>query len=166
MGGRGMLKQPFTEKYYTYHSKYIENILALRQPQRESVEIFARLCDVLSLSKTPDLKAELDAVHSLCPTLSSFERDFPSFCFALATGIGKTRLMGACIAYLRYEKDISNFFVMAPNLTIYTKLKDDLGNTSSSKYVFKGLDLFAKPPRIIDGDNYTQFRQQELIQAM
>ena len=157
-----MLKQPFTEKYYTYHSKYIENILALRQPQRESVEIFARLCDVLSLSKTPDLKAELDAVHSLCPTLSSFERDFPSFCFALATGIGKTRLMGACIAYLRYEKDISNFFVMAPNLTIYNKLKDDLGNTSSSKYVFKGLDLFAKPPRIIDGDNYTQFRQTRI----
>lgn len=162
MGGRGMLKQPFTEKYYTYHSKYIENILALRQPQRESVEIFARLCDVLSLSKTPDLKAELDAVHSLCPTLSSFERDFPSFCFALATGIGKTRLMGACIAYLRYEKDIRNFFVMAPNLTIYNKLKDDLGNTSSSKYVFKGLDLFAKPPRIIDGDNYTQFRQTRI----
>ena len=157
-----MLKQPFTEKYYTYHSKYIENILALRQPQRESVEIFARLCDVLSLSKTPDLKAELDAVHSLCPTLSSFERDFPSFCFALATGIGKTRLMGACIAYLRYEKDIRNFFVMAPNLTIYNKLKDDLGNTSSSKYVFKGLDLFAKPPRIIDGDNYTQFRQTRI----
>ena len=157
-----MLKQPFTEKYYTYHSKYIENILALRQPQRESVEIFARLCDVLSLSKMPDLEAELDAVHSLCPTLSSFERDFPSFCFALATGIGKTRLMGACIAYLRYEKDISNFFVMAPNLTIYNKLKDDLGNTSSSKYVFKGLDLFAKPPRIIDGDNYTQFRQTRI----
>ena len=29
-----------------------------------------------------------------------FERDFPSLCFALATGVGKTRLMGAFIAYL------------------------------------------------------------------
>lgn len=154
-----MIKEPFTDKYYTYHSKYIENVLALRQPQRESLEIFAKLCDVLSLSKEPDLDAELDAVHSLCPTLSSFERSFPSFCFALATGIGKTRLMGACIAYLRYEKGIKNFFVMAPNLTIYDKLKTDLGNPSSSKYVFKGLDLFANPPRIIDGDNYGDFRQ-------
>lgn len=154
-----MLREPFTEKFYTYHSKYIENVLALRQPQRESLEIFARLCDILTFSKEPDLDAELEAVHALCPTLSSFERDFPSFCFALATGIGKTRLMGACIAYLRYEKGIKNFFVMAPNLTIYDKLKADLGNTSNPKYVFKGLDLFAKPPRIIDGDNYADFRQ-------
>ena len=44
---------------------------------------------------------DLQAVRQICPTLTSFERDFPSFCFALATGIGKTRLMGACIAYLR-----------------------------------------------------------------
>ena len=29
---------------------------------------------------------------------SGFE--FPSFCYAMATGIGKTRLMGACIYYL------------------------------------------------------------------
>lgn len=154
-----MLREPFTEKFYTYHSKYIENVLALRQPQRESLEIFARLCDILTFSKEPNLGAELEAVHALFPTLSSFERDFPSFCFALATGIGKTRLMGACIAYLRYEKGIKNFFVMAPNLTIYDKLKADLGNTSNPKYVFKGLDLFAKPPRIIDGDNYADFRQ-------
>ena len=154
-----MLREPFTEKFYTYHSKYIENVLALRQPQRESLEIFARLCDILTFSKEPDLDAELETIHALFPTLSSFERDFPSFCFALATGIGKTRLMGACIAYLRYEKGIKNFFVMAPNLTIYDKLKADLGNTSNPKYVFKGLDLFAKPPRIIDGDNYADFRQ-------
>ena len=67
--------------------------------------------------------------------------------------------MGACIAYLRYEKGIRNFFVMAPGITVYKKLKDDLGNNSSPKYVFRGLDLFASPPRIIDGDNYSDFRQ-------
>ena len=154
-----MIKEPYTDKFYSYHSKYIRNVLALRQPQYESLEIFARLCDVLSLSKSPDLDAELEAVHALCPTLSSFERHFPSVCFALATGIGKTRLMGACIAYLRYEKNIRNFFVMAPNLTIYKKLKADLGDASSPKYVFRGLDLFASPPNIIDGDNYEDFRQ-------
>ena len=117
-----MLKTPYTDRFYSYYSKYISNVLSLRDPQHESLEIFAKLCDVLSLSKNPDLKVELEAVHSLFPTLSSFEREFPSFCFALATGIGKTRLMGACIAYLRYEKGIRNFFVMAPNLTIYNKI--------------------------------------------
>lgn len=190
-----MLKAPYMEKFYSYNSKYIHNALALRDPQHDSLEIFARLCDVLSLRKNPmtteqicaDHAAELDAcptndkhqalieklasaaaeefyredlaaVRQLCPTLTSFERDFPSVCFALATGIGKTRLLGACIAYLHYEKGINNFFVMAPNLTIYNKLKDDLSNTSSPKYVFRGLDRFVTPPRIIDGDNYENFR--------
>lgn len=191
-----MIKESYTENFYSYNSKYINNALALRPPQHESLEIFARLCDTLSLRKNPttvqqicearqaelhscetDAKRQklvselaskaaaefyskdLTAVRHMCPTLTSFERDFPSACFALATGIGKTRLMGACIAYLHYEKGIKNFFVMAPNLTIYNKLKDDLGNTSSPKYVFRGLDRFVSPPRIVDGDNYADFRQ-------
>lgn len=191
-----MLNEPYMEKFYSYHSKYIYNALALRPPQHESLEIFARLCDVLSLKKNPltveqireahqaelsgcatdeerqkmiadfasqaaaeFYRDDLAAVRQLCPTLTSFERDFPSVCFALATGIGKTRLMGACIAYLHYEKSIRNFFVMAPNLTIYKKLKTDLSDPSSKKYVFRGLDKFVTPPRIIDGDNYEDFRQ-------
>ena len=67
--------------------------------------------------------------------------------------------MGACIAYLRYEKGIRNFFVMAPNLTIYNKLISELGDNNNRKYVFRGLDLFASPPNIIDGENYNAFRQ-------
>jgi type III restriction enzyme len=160
-----MIKEFYTEKFYTYHSKYIKNILALRPPQHESLEIFAKLCDIINLRKKTDDDGEnfydedLAAVREYFPTLTSFERDFPSVCFALATGIGKTRLMGACISYLYYEKGIRNFFVMAPNLTIYRKLKEDLGNTSNPKYVFRGLDKFVDPPRIIDGDNYADFRQ-------
>lgn len=154
-----MLNEPYMEGFYSYHSKYISNALALRQPQHDSLEIFAQLCDVLSLQKDIDLEQELVAARTLCPTLTSFEREFPSVCFALATGIGKTRLMGACIAYLHYEKGVKNFFVMAPNLTIYKKLKADLGDPNNSKYVFRGLDKFVTPPRIIDGDNYEDFRQ-------
>ena len=160
-----MLNEPYTERFYSYNSKYINNVLALRPPQHESLEIFARLCDVLSLSKTPDLADELRTVNAMFPKLSSFERDFPSFCFALATGIGKTRLMGACIAYLVYEKNIKNFFVVAPNLTIYRKLKSDLGNPSNPKYVFRGLDQFVTPPRIIDGDNYEQFNMSNFTRS-
>jgi len=164
-----MLNEPYSESFYTYHSKYINNRLALRPPQHESLERFARICDILSLSKSPDLDAELAKMWELFPTLTSFEREFPSVCFALATGIGKTRLMGALIAYLHYHKGIKNFFVMAPNLTIYKKLKADLGDPSNLKYVFRGLDKFVNPPRIIDGDNYEEFRQlstHELLQPV
>jgi type III restriction enzyme len=154
-----MNKEPYSAKSYSYHSNYIDNRLALRPPQKESLERFARIVDILSLSKTPNLDEELANLRTLFPTLTSFERDFPSICFALATGIGKTRLMGAMIAYLHYEKGIRNFFVIAPNLTIYKKLKNDLGNPTNEKYVFHGLDKFVAAPRIIDGDNYEEFRQ-------
>ena len=142
--------------------KLIGNALSLRNPQQQSLELFAKLCEQLTLKKNVNLEDESLKVKALFPTFSSFERSFPSVCFALATGIGKTRLMGALMAYLYYEKGIKNFFVMAPNLTIYRKLRNDFGNVGSPKYVFKGLDAFVQAPRIIDGDNYGEFRNQTL----
>ena len=51
---------------------------------------------------------------------------------------------------------INNFFVLAPNLTIYNKLIADF-TPNTPKYVFKGIGDFAiHPPRIITGDNYDQ----------
>ena len=67
----------------------------------------------------------LTAIQAEFPSVTDFERDFPSLCFALATGVGKTRLMGAFISYLRLAHGIQNFFVLAPNLTIYNKLIAD-----------------------------------------
>jgi type III restriction enzyme len=88
------------------------------------------------------------------PQRWTFERDFPSLCFAIATGVGKTRLMGAFISYLHLAEGINNFFVLAPNLTIYNKLIGDF-TPNTPKYVFKGIAEFAlNPPLIITGDNY------------
>ena len=86
--------------------------------------------------------------------MEDFERDFPSMCFALATGVGKTRLMGAFITYLHRAEGIRHFFVLAPNLTIYNKLIADF-TPNTPKYVFQGIAEFAvTPPEIITGDNY------------
>ena len=138
----------------------IKNRLSLRKPQSDSLEILEKLADVLELKKDENVEAELSKVRELYPTCSNFERDFPSVCFSLATGVGKTRLMGAFITYLYIAKGIKNFFVLAPNLTIYNKLIDDLSNPQSPKYVFKGIAEFATtPPRIITGDNYAEARQ-------
>lgn len=99
-------------------------------------------------------KVALGAVHALCPTCTDFEREFMSLTFALATGVGKTRLMGAFITYLYTQHGIRNFFVVAPGTTIYDKLQRDLGDPNSSKYVFKGLSCFVNAPQIITGDDY------------
>ena len=140
------------------HVNAIANRLSLRQPQRDSLEVLARVCDIISLEKGADPAQAIAAIKSEFPTVSDFEREFPSLCFALATGVGKTRLMGAFIAYLYRAENIRHFFVLAPNLTIYNKLVADF-TPNTPKYVFQGIADFAtNPPEIITGDNYESGR--------
>jgi type III restriction enzyme len=132
--------------------------LSLRPPQAESLAKLAHALDTAPelLRKERDVAAILSALKREFPTLEDFEREFPSLCFALATGVGKTRLMGAFIAYLHLAHGINNFFVLAPNLTIYNKLITDF-TRNTPKYVFKGIAEFAQQsPLIITGDNYDQ----------
>ncbi|CRP86019.1 type III restriction-modification system StyLTI enzyme res [Pseudomonas aeruginosa] len=132
--------------------------LSLRPPQEESLKRLAHAIGAAPelLSHDREVGAILSTLKAEFPTLENFERDFPSLCFALATGVGKTRLMGAFIAYLHLAHGINNFFVLAPNLTIYNKLITDF-TPNTPKYVFKGIAEFAQqPPLIITGDNYDQ----------
>ncbi len=136
------------------HVSSVANRLSLRPPQRRSLEILDQIVELAPLSKTGDRDAALAAIQQAFPGVTDFERDFPSVCFALATGVGKTRLMGAFISYLRLAHGISNFFVLAPNLTIYNKLITDF-TPNTPKYVFRGVAEFAtEPPTLITGDNY------------
>jgi type III restriction enzyme len=126
----------------------------LRQPQKESLEILDRIANEIELGKNVDLVNALGKVREAYPSVVDFERDFPSLCFALATGVGKTRLMGAFISYLYLQGLSRHFFVLAPNLTIYNKLIADF-EPSNHKYVFKGIgELSANPPIVVTGDNY------------
>lgn len=147
------------------NAQMIRNRLSLRPPQLASLEILTTLCESLALTKRVDLAAELVKVRQLYPTCTDFERDFPSVCFALATGVGKTRLMGAFVVWLYLEKGIKNFFVLAPNLTIYNKLIEDFGNPAHPKYVFQGIGaLVNNQPRIITGENYLYASQTDAFQ--
>lgn len=141
----------------------IKQRLSLRKPLAEALDITSKIVDKLSLSKPPQeedelrafLKKELEEAKAIVPTMKSFDRDFPSLAFSIATGIGKTRLMGAIIAYLHLKHGIKHFFILAPNLTLYEKLKRDFGDTSYEKYVFKGMSEFVvNPPQIITGETY------------
>lgn len=137
---------------------YINGRLSLRAPQAESLAKLKQALDAAPemAQKDRDVTAVLNTLKAKFPTLQDFEREFPSLCFALATGVGKTRLMGAFIAYLHLAHGINNFFVLAPNLTIYNKLIADF-TPNTPKYVFKGISEFAvNPPKLISGDNYEQ----------
>ncbi|WLA81955.1 DEAD/DEAH box helicase [Bradyrhizobium elkanii] len=132
----------------------ISHRLSLRKPQSDSLEILADVLDRIKLSKGSDPDVTLAAIRDAYPSVEAFEHDFPSLCFALATGVGKTRLMGAFISYLYLTGKSRHFFVLAPNKTIYDKLISDFA-PESPKYVFKGIAEFAaNPPLIVTGDNY------------
>lgn len=137
-----------------YTTDYISGVMSLRKPQTTSLKILEEILNSVSLTKGMNMRAALGAVHAMYPICSDFERDFMSLTFALATGVGKTRLMGAFIAYLYTQKNIRNFFVVAPNTTIYDKLKKDLSDSGSQKYVFRGLGCFSTPPQIVTDDDY------------
>lgn len=140
------------------HVNAIAGRLSLRAPQRRSLEILDRLTEIVPPSKGADIAAALEIIRSEFPSVTEFEREFPSLCFALATGVGKTRLMGAFISYLHLAHGINNFFVLAPNLTIYNKLIADFSDRNHPKYVFRGIAEFAiDAPSIITGDNYDQY---------
>jgi type III restriction enzyme len=137
--------------------------LSLRKPQADSLEILAGILDGIGLVHGAMPAGTLETIQALCrergfPAPEDFERDFPSLCFALATGVGKTRLMGAFIAYLYLTGRSRHFFVLAPNKTIYQKLIGDF-SPQHPKYVFKGIAEFAQnPPLLITGDNYESGR--------
>jgi len=74
----------------------------------------------------------------------------------MATGIGKTRLMGASIYYLYKTKGYRHFFILAPGSTIYDKLRKE-SNPAHPKYIFKGLEAEMGSPKVYDGENYDTY---------
>ena len=140
-----------------YSIDYISNVMGLRKPQSISLKILDNILDEIPLSKKTNLNEAMKKIHGLYPIFSDFEHNFMSLTFALATGVGKTKLMGTFITYLYTNKGVRNFFIVAPNITIYEKLKNDLGNPSidNDKYVFKGINCFAtEKPNVWMDDDY------------
>lgn len=140
-----------------YKLETINNTMSLRKPQARSIKILDDILSEIQLSKNIDLDSARETIHDQYPIFKDFEHSFISLTFALATGVGKTKLMGAFMTYLYTNKGIRNFFVVAPNLTIYDKLKNDLGNPSpgNAKYVFRGVGCFAtQKPNVWTDDDY------------
>jgi len=137
--------------------------LSLRKPQAEALRRLDDIVDLIAPGKKIDIPAARQAIREAYgnlddATFEDFERDFPSICFSLATGVGKTRLMGAFISYLHMIGKSRNFFILAPNLTIYEKLLFDF-DPRSPKYVFRGIEAFAhNPPLIVNAENYEEGR--------
>ena len=133
--------------------------MSLREPQKEALQYLD------AISSSCDYKRNtLDEIEAIatanCEDKHTIKVDdnfkFPSFCFDMATGIGKTRLMGAAIYYLYKTKGYKHFFILAPGNTIYDKLRKE-SSPAHPKYIFKGLEAEMGRPKVYDGENYVRY---------
>jgi len=152
--------------------QYLTNAMSLRAPQEKSLILFADYLDSesgqrvlarrkkgikVSLSEIEKTTKEYTRQVAEMRSFQDFERTFPSYTFALATGVGKTRLMGTFVAYLYLVYGIQNFMIVSPGNTIYRKLLDDFSKASNPKYVFQGIEeININTTRIVNKDNYQQ----------
>lgn len=127
----------------------------LRPPQADSLRKFARLVGTLDLlnASQGDIRRELEM-----GTLQ-FPDDYARLTFALATGVGKTRLMGALMAWLFLSGKTRDFVLIAPSSTIYRKLKAE-AHPKHPKYIFAGLSQFPQP-EIYYAENIETFRPNQ-----
>lgn len=135
----------------------IKYAMSLRTPQDEALSCLDAISSHCDYRK--DDQETVDAAASeYCEkqrtVKSGFE--FPSFCYAMATDIGKTHLMGACIYYLYKTKGYKHFFILASGNTIYDKLRKE-SNPNRPKYIFKGLESEMGRPKVYNGESYDTY---------
>lgn len=133
--------------------------MSLREPQKEALQYLDAISSKCDYQRNTLSEIETVATAN-CEDKHTIKIDnnfkFPSFCFDMATGIGKTRLMGAAIYYLYKTKGYKHFFILAPGNTIYDKLRKE-SNPAHPKYIFKGLEAEMGRPKVYDGENYTKY---------
>ena len=87
-------KNPSGERLNARVQNAITGRSSLRPQQSDALPKLVQAIDAAPslLSHEPDIAAILATLNAELSTLEDFEREFPSLCFALATGVGKESL--------------------------------------------------------------------------
>lgn len=105
--------------------------------QREALETLVYLMEVRNLRSLSALTADFggDNADLTAAGITPEEDLWPRYAFRMATGSGKTKVMSLAIAWsyfhaLRESNSpmAKNFLVIAPNLTVFERLKQDFGD--------------------------------------
>jgi type III restriction enzyme len=105
--------------------------------QREAIETLIYLREVRRIACLSQIVAEFGGPDAAIAALGIIEAEdaWARYAFKLATGAGKTKCMSLAIVWsyfhaLRESESgmARHFVVIAPNLTVYERLKEDFGN--------------------------------------
>ena len=107
--------------------------------QREAIETVVYLYELRRVRNVAELLFEFgDQSTQLLALGIPPEGDrWPRYCSKIATGVGKTKIMSLAVVWSYYHSlyepgsDLARHFVLiAPNLTVYERLKDDFENNA------------------------------------
>ena len=99
----------------------IKATMGLRTPQLEALEEFHK---VLNKAELPLKDMSAEEVANLFKEDNpnwKFDHAATEFTIHMATGVGKTRMIGAIIAYLFLSKESRNFMIVSPRAEIIRK---------------------------------------------
>lgn len=105
--------------------------------QREAIETLIYLKEVRRLECLSQVVAEFEGASAELAALGITEEEdaWSRYAFKVATGAGKTKIMSLAIVWSYFhslrESDsemTKHFVVIAPNLTVYERLKEDFGD--------------------------------------
>ena len=102
--------------------------------QQEAIETLIYLYEVKKFLKMSDLILSYDSTKKIA--YNPHEDLFPKYCFKMATGSGKTYVMALAIVWSYFNNIIENneeaprnFLIIAPNIAVYERLKEDFSDS-------------------------------------
>ena len=113
--------------------------------QREAIETFIYLMEVRRLRSLSDLIAECGGETAKIEALGvdPVYNEWARYAFKIATGAGKTKCMSLAIAWSYFHavrernSDMArHFLIIAPNLTVFERLKEDFSPSGTEKNIF------------------------------
>ena len=135
--------------------------MRLRVPQQEAME---RFHEIINKAELPLSDMSMEEVSQLFKNDNPdwvFDHQAPEFTFHLATGVGKTRLIGAIMAYLFLAKESRNFVIVSPRSEIIRKFLAVCGGEKDYIFVDPSLvdypNVFQQTSSVVDFDQNVMF---------
>jgi type III restriction enzyme len=105
--------------------------------QREAIETIIYLYEVKKIrtlkelqpfySERMDKQIALDLFKDSKKEMGDNQK-YPKYCFKMATGSGKTKVMSLAIVWAYFNQYAKNFLILAPNVIVFERLCEDFAN--------------------------------------
>lgn len=102
--------------------------------QREAIETLIYLFEVKKILTLADMKPFYTEKQAKQIALELFKNNnkefgpaqkYPKYCFKMATGSGKTKVMSLAIVWAYFNGYANNFLILAPNVIVFERLYED-----------------------------------------